>query len=190
MKPTLPRRHVLAVLGWSGLWLAGMDAASASTANSMGLPAPAAAALPGAQLTGQGLLRVWGFQVYRSRLWVQPGFQASDYASHGLALELEYLRAFKGADIARRSLEEMRGIGNFPAEQGERWARALAALMPDVAPGDRLLGLHRPGQGAHFFHDGRDLGRIDDPQFSRLFFGIWLHPNTSAPALRQALLGA
>lgn len=190
MKPALPRRHVLALLGWTGLWLAGMEAVSAASTAQLSVPGQAALALPGAQLAGQGLLRVWGFQVYRSRLWVQPGFQASDYASHGLALELEYLRAFKGADIARRSLEEMRGIDTFPAEQGERWERALTALLPDVAPGDRLLGVHRPGQGAQFFRGERDLGRIDDPLFSRLFFGIWLHPNTSAPALRQALLGA
>ena len=189
MKPALPRRHVLALLGWTGLWLAGMDAVSASTGSTLSLPAQLAATLPGAHLSGQGLLRVWGFQVYRSRLWVQPGFQASDYASHGLTLKLEYLRNFKGADIARRSLEEMRSIGTFSAEQGDRWERALSALMPDVVPGDRLLGLHRPGQGAHFFRGERDLGRIDDPLFSRLFFGIWLHPNTSAPALRQALLG-
>jgi hypothetical protein len=186
MKPMLPRRHLLALAGWAGLWLTGLDKASATTA----LPGTPAAALPGARLVGEGLLRVWGFQVYRSRLWALPGFQATDYAEQPLALELEYLRAFRGADIARRSIEEMRGIGAFSVAQAERWERALAGVLPDVSPGDRLLGVHRPGQGARFYAAGQALGTIDDPQFSRLFFGIWLDPNTSAPALRQALLGS
>lgn len=186
MTPTLPRRHLLALAGGAGLWLSGLGAVSASTA----APGTAAAALPGARLVGEGLLRVWGFQVYRSRLWALPGFQAADYAEQPLALELEYLRAFRAADIARRSIEEMRGIGAFGPAQAERWERALASVLPDVSPGDRLLGVHRPGLGARFYAGGQALGSIDDPQFSRLFFGIWLDPNTSAPALRQALLGA
>jgi hypothetical protein len=33
------------------------------------------------------------------------------------------------------------------------------------------------------------VGDIADAEFARLFFGIWLSPRTSAPALRQALMG-
>jgi ribosomal protein L10 len=35
----------------------------------------------------------------------------------------------------------------------------------------------------------RLLGTIDDPEFSRFFFGIWLDPRTQKPDLRSALLG-
>lgn len=34
------------------------------------------------------------------------------------------------------------------------------------------------------------VGEVADPEFARLFFGIWLSPNTSEPALRQALLAS
>jgi hypothetical protein len=51
-----------------------------------------------------------------------------------------------------------------------------------------LLGIHRPGVGAQFYQGGRALGRIDDPEFARRFFAVWLGPSTSAPALRDALL--
>jgi hypothetical protein len=37
--------------------------------------------------------------------------------------------------------------------------------------------------------NGDPLGEIADPAFGPAFFAIWLHPETSAPKLRSALLG-
>jgi hypothetical protein len=65
----------------------------------------------------------------------------------------------------------------------------MRALFPDVAAGDTLTGVHLPERGARFFHNGRLLGEIRDPQFSRAFFAIWLDPRTREPSLRAALLG-
>jgi hypothetical protein len=58
--------------------------------------------------------------VYDARLWVGPGFRQSEFDRHPLALELAYLRAFTGADIARRSIDEMRRAGSFDAAQFAR----------------------------------------------------------------------
>ena len=57
-----------------------------------------------------------------------------------------------------------------------------------MKPGDRLLGVYQPGVGAVFKMGGRVVGEVADAAFARLFFGIWLSPKTSEPALRQALL--
>jgi hypothetical protein len=150
--------------------------------------AESAGPLAGTQMVGQGTLRFLGFDVYRARLWVTPGFDASDYAARPLALELTYYRAFTAEAIAKRSIEEMRRAGSFTAEQAARWQQALQAALPDVKPGDRLLGVHQPGVGAVFRMGGRVVGEVPDAEFSRLFFGIWLSPRTSEPALRQALI--
>ena len=65
----------------------------------------------------------------------------------------------------------------------------MTRLFPDVRAGDRITGVHRPGTGARFFVNGRLQGELPDADFARLFFGIWLSPRTSEPALREALLG-
>ncbi|ART53847.1 hypothetical protein CBP36_18615 [Acidovorax carolinensis] len=148
----------------------------------------AAAPLSGARLAGQGVLRFLGFEIYRARLWVQPGFEADNYGAHPLALELTYHRDFSAEAIARRSLEEMRRVGSFTPQQATRWQQALQAALPDVKSGDRLLGIHQPGSGAVFKMGGRVVGEVPDAEFSRLFFGIWLSPQTSEPALRQQLI--
>jgi hypothetical protein len=152
------------------------------------LPPALRGALPSAALAGQATLRFWGFEVYQASLWVDRGFSASRYFDHGFALELAYLRDFSGADIARRSLAEMERQAPISADQARRWGEQMSALFPDVKAGERLTGLHRPGAGARFLHNGRVVGEIADPEFARLFFGIWLSPNTSEPRLRLALL--
>lgn len=147
-------------------------------------------ALAGAQLAGQGTLRFLGFEVYRARLWVRPGFDAADYAAHPLALELTYHRDFSAEAIAKRSIDEMRRVGRFTPEQAARWQAQLQAALPDVKAGDRLTGVYTPGSGAVFVMGGRTVGEVADPEFARLFFGIWLSPQTSEPGLRQSLIAS
>ena len=153
-------------------------------------PSELAQPLPQAALAGEATLRFLGFAVYQARLWVEPGFDANSYAQQPLALELAYLRSFKGSDMARRSLAEMRRQGPLDEAQAQRWQAHMQALFPDVQAGDRITGLHQPGFGASFWMNGRWLGALNDPVFSKYFFGIWLAPQTSEPQLRQALLAS
>ncbi|MGE0333279.1 MAG: chalcone isomerase family protein [Ramlibacter sp.] len=146
------------------------------------------AALAAAQLTGSARLSVFGFQVYDARLWTAEGFVRDNYAAHAFALELAYLRDFDGADIARRSLKEMQGVEAFSAEQGRRWLAEMTRLFPNVKKGDRLTGIYRPGAGVAFLYNDKPAGEVRDPDFARVFMGIWLSPRTSEPAMREQLL--
>ncbi|MCX2863963.1 chalcone isomerase family protein [Paucibacter sp. PLA-PC-4] len=146
------------------------------------------AELPGWKLQGQGQMRFFGLLVYDIRLWAtsRPGPQ---WWTAPLALELEYARSLKGAEIAKRSLLEMRRQQAIDEATAKRWLVEMEAAFPDVKAGDRISGRHEPEVGADFFVNGALSRRIADPQFSRLFFGIWLAPQTSEPALRTRLLG-
>jgi hypothetical protein len=152
-------------------------------------PAELAADLPGARLQGSGLLRFFGLKVYEVRLWLGSQPLADDWAATPLALELQYDRTLYGAQIAERSLKEMRRQGDIGAADADRWLGAMKQVFPDVKENDRITGLNLPGVGARFFVNGALKGDIRDPQFARLFFGIWLSEKTSEPALRNALLG-
>ncbi len=161
-----------------------MTAATRST-----LPAEVTAALPRARLVGHGSLRFFGLQVYEARLWAAPGFDGQRYDSQPFALELLYSRKLDGAAIAERSIAEMKRVAPFGAAQSKAWLAAMTQAFPSVVAGDRLVGLQAGGGRVRFFHNGRETAAIDDADFGRLFFGIWLSPQTSAPALRDALLG-
>ena len=146
------------------------------------------AALQGKQVVGNARLRVWGFEVYDARLFAGADFDSARYAEQPFALELSYLRNFKGPDIAERSINEMRDLESIAPAQAEPWLATMSRLFPDVKKGDRITGVHRPGRGAVFYLNDRLLGEVADERFSRLFFGIWLSPKTSQPAMRETLL--
>jgi hypothetical protein len=163
-------------------------AAAAPSAVATDTRAEFKALLPQAQRLGQSRLTVWGFRIYDAQLWAAPGFNAERYASQPLALELTYLRAFEAADIAERSIQEMRRSAAISDAQARQWRLDMQRVFPDVKAGDRILGVHRPGMGASFWVNGQASGEILDTEFSELFFGIWLSPKTSEPAMRTALL--
>lgn len=166
-----------AVLGF------GMQAQA--TAVAQGAKSSWDAASAGFTLRGAGTFRWLGLKIYDAELWTHG---APGAFTHPFALKLRYARNLKGAAIAERSIEEIEALGLGTPEKRRDWAIAMARLFPDVAKGSTLTGLHVPGRGARFFHDGKALGEIADPGFSQAFFSIWLDPQTSAPELRAALL--
>ncbi len=152
-------------------------------------PAEVSAALPGALLQGQGRLRYFGLHIYDAALWSLAPLPPGKPLGAALALELRYARKLAGSVIAERSIEEMKRVGDFTEADGQRWLEAMKQAFPDVIAGDRITGVLQPGLGAAFFVNGKPTAEVRDAQFAQLFFGIWLSPRTSQPALRAALLG-
>lgn len=151
--------------------------------------AQAAPELAGLTLRGQGRFRYFGLSIYDARLWSAEPLQAERWAEQPLMLELQYARSLVGREIAKRSLAEMRRQAAIDDAKAQAWLQAMEAAFPDVKAGDRLTGQYEPGTGAQFYFNGQPRQRIADAQFARLFFGIWLSPQTSEPALRAQLLG-
>ncbi|MDR3066858.1 MAG: hypothetical protein LBV05_15330 [Comamonas sp.] len=189
-----PRAHRRQTLVWSAALVLAPSLTSMSNlihamTPAAELPGELRSPLPAGRLVGKGVLRFFGLRVYEARLWAAPGFMPDDYARHRFALELVYDRKLEGQAIAERSIAEMRRVGSFTEEQARQWLELMKQAFPDVQAQDRLLGLN-DGQGeVRFFHNGRQTAQLRDAEYARLFFGIWLSPQTSAPAMRSSLLG-
>jgi hypothetical protein len=140
------------------------------------------------RLVGQQRFTYWGFEVYDASLWASAPFDAEDWAKQLLVLELRYLRDFKGADIAQRSIDEMQGQRALSAAQHNSWATTLQALIPNVRAGEHITGIYTPNKGMQLLHQDRMLGELRDPELAQRFLGIWLAPETSQRKLRQQLL--
>ena len=181
-KPVFTRRSVLV-----GSAAAVLGNAIAQTAG-VALPAAVEASLPKLTLAGRARLTVWGFRVYDAQLWVAAGFARSKPTASAFVLDLTYLRDLKAADIAERSVVEMRRQAELAEADEKAWRSFMLATFKNVGNGDRLLGIHQPGQPTRFTFNGAEIGRISDDRFDERFFDIWLGAKSSEPAMRDALL--
>jgi Chalcone isomerase-like len=154
-----------------------------------GLPPAVAAQMPDVKVRGGGELTFLGLSIYDARLYRDAGAQGDCAPDEPFALQLTYKRRLYGEKIAARSVEEMTKLGYGTAEQRARWGELLKKMLPDVEAGDFLTGVNMPKRGVRFYQNGKPIGVIDDREFAQAFFGIWLDPRTSEPALRKQLLG-
>lgn len=147
--------------------------------------------LTDARLFGQGSFRWFGLKIYDARLWVErAAFQPDSPISSKFVLDLTYARDLYGNRIARSSIGQIRQLGlGSPAQQAV-WLDKMQMLFPDVHEGTHISGVYLPAKGARFYLDGKLLGEIDDPEFARAFFSIWLDARTSAGRLRSQLLAS
>lgn len=140
-------------------------------------------------LIGQGKYTYWGFDVYVVSLWAaEPALNAEQWQTQRVALELNYLRDFKGADIAKRSIDEIHTQSPLGKSKASTWLKVLEDIFPNVSKGQTLTGIYMPNTGAVFLYDDTLQGEIKDLEFAKRFFDIWLSPQTSAPELRKRLL--
>ena len=167
----------------------------AQPAAAVALPRPVLATAGALQMAGSGEMRWFGLKLYDAALWVNAGADAAPPAAAGLplqkpyALALRYTRAISGEALVTASLDEIRRLGETSESRLARWKPLLEKALPSVAPGETLVGLHEPGRGASFWHEGQLTARIDDAELAGAFFGIWLDARTREPKLRARLLG-
>jgi len=141
---------------------------------------------PELPLRGQGQYSWMFFKVYEAKLW---GAKGDDIYSRPLLLELKYNRSFKGKDIAEQSIKEIANADNTKF-QSQEWSKKLLEIFPDVKEGDVITASFNPQNGITFyFNQTKEIGRISELEFAKIFLNIWLGEKTSAPELRGNLLG-
>ena len=139
-----------------------------------------------AKRVGQGRLTYLFWNVYDAVLYAPNGVWEPNKP---FALQLSYLRAINGKKIADRSIEEIRKQGFTDEVKLATWHTQMRKIFPDVDEGISLIGIYTATGDTVFFKNNTELGRMNDAEFSRLFFGIWLSEKTQAPELRKKLLG-
>ena len=134
---------------------------------------------------GTGELTWWGIKVYDATLYAQDG---SYHPDRPHAIRITYQLKFSREQLARKSLEEIERIFGTQPDRDALFQQ-LQTVFRDVTPGDHILGIHYPGQGAEFYSEDVLLGRIEDERLAAAFFSIWLDPETREPDLRAQMLG-
>lgn len=142
--------------------------------------------IPNASVVGKGVLTYAFWDVYEATLYAPRGKWDP---SKPFALSIEYFHNIDGADIADKSVQEMRKQGFNDEVRLAAWNTQMKAIFPDVTKGTVLSATYTPGLETVFYHGNKKIGAIRGDDFGKLFFGIWLDERASHPELRRALLG-
>ncbi len=142
--------------------------------------------IPNAQMVASGRLSVFLFDVYDASLYTENGKRE---AHPPFALKLSYLRDIDGEKIADQSAEEIRNQERVDEITLADWHSQMRNIFPDVKKGDSITGIYKTVKECSFYKGNRFIGQISDAQFCEVFFDIWFGEKTSAPALRNKLIG-
>lgn len=149
------------------------------------LSAPVEHAFPDLHLLGHGVLRFLFWKIYDIALYVPGTVWKPDVP---YALSVTYARSFTGKEIADEGIKQMRHMGYRDAAQLERWHADMLHAFPGVQRGDHLTALYVPPDNTRVYLNGKLTNTIQNGAFAQAFFGMWLSPQSSQPALRRALL--
>lgn len=153
------------------------------------LPAAVTSLVPDLEAKGGGEMTFMTRPVFAAYFYCVDRARCGWSPQQPFAMQLVYRRSLVGARIAERSVEEIAKLGYGTPDQRARWGSLMKQIFPNVVDGDRIVGVNLPQSGAHYYYNGKPIGGIQDPEFAKAFFGIWLDPRTSDPALRKKLLG-
>ena len=146
---------------------------------------PVFSTVPNAAVVGRGVLSYVFWDIYEATLYAPQGQWSP---TQPYALSIEYYHAIDGADIADRSVQEMRQQGFNDEISLAAWHAQLKTIFPDVTQGSVLTAIYVPGLETAFYSGAQRIGSIKGDEFGKRFFGIWLSERTSEPDLRRALL--
>ncbi len=130
----------------------------------------------------------WGFKIYQISLYTENGHYEPDGE---MQLKIEYERYLSGKDIAKHSIDEMKKIGLKDEKLAKTWHDDMVKIFPNVNKDIILIGLKKTNGQTIFYknavNDNNILGYVDNPEFGRYFFGIWLNEKSSNPILYKIL---
>ncbi len=145
-------------------------------------PAPWEDMLP----VGKSTLRVAIWRIYDAELLSQSGQYK---AQQPFALQITYLRTIRKDHLVKETEKQWKKIYDGEKYYKDEWLDQLFDIFPNVKKGDNLTFFVDGENRGSFYFNGKFLGAIDDPNFSKSFSGIWLSEKTTRPRLRKQLIG-
>ena len=138
------------------------------------------------RLVGEAPFRVFLFNIYHASLFAPDG-RYDGTAPY--ALRLSYMRDVSNQTIVDASLDEMRRQGNGSEPRLAEWADWMSQHFPDMQNGDEVMIVALINGGMAVYHNQEEVGRTNDPAFTKAFFAIWLSDNALDRDLSRQLRG-
>ena len=139
------------------------------------------------QQVGEARLTKLFWTIYESRLYTTTGTYRG--IEPDLVLEITYQRKISSEQLINSTRSEWQAMSLYTKVQSESWLEKLENIWPDVTKGDVLRLQVDHDMNSHFYFNGRPIGSMEKPEFTRHFLAIWLSPDSRYSELQQQLTG-
>jgi len=164
---------------FAALFLAALAAGAAAKE---GVPAPAPTSGTGLVLNGEATRTVWGFEVYKIRLYLHEVMREAGQilaaTGHPKRLEITMVRSVdedQFTSTVQQSIDN-----NFTGEEKEKFAPQLSEFLgcfnkgADLKPGNVITIEFAPGDGTVVKLDDRTLDTIPGADFYHAILRLWI----------------
>ncbi|WP_017445133.1 chalcone isomerase family protein [Gayadomonas joobiniege] len=103
------------------------------------------------------------------------------------ALKLTYLRDFSKRALVKETASQWQRM-SLLHPLNNVWLAQLENMWPDIDKGDTLVCHLNPQGQSVFYHNGKRIGQVDDPDFGPQFLSIWIGPEAEYQSIRKQLL--
>ena len=143
------------------------------------------------KLTGEGMLRYWGFKIYTGAFYLEEGSSVDEaLADRAKRIEIKYLRPIRAKEFGVATDKNI--AVNVDEETLKRLRPKIEyhnSLYEDVLPGDRYSLTYIPGRGTELALNGEPKGTIRGADFAAAIFSIWLGPDPINLSFKNQILG-
>lgn len=135
---------------------------------------------------GKSTLRVAIWDIYEVELLAENGRYQEQ---NPYALRIKYLRPIDNITLLKETEKQWKKMHSNIETYNKNWLTKLSDIFPNVEKNDEITFFVDRNNHSKFYLNNHYLGRIEDPEFSQYFSGIWLSTKTTRPKLRKNLIG-
>lgn len=138
--------------------------------------------LPGAEPRGEAIFRLFGFPLYKARLFTETGAPLN--WDRDFALDLTYMRELSRRDLTESTMRELERIGGAIPIRDQ-----LNRCYANVRSGNRFAAVSQGQNKIAFWLNGTRTCTLSHPQIKSRFMAIFLGDNTRSRSFTRKLKG-
>ena len=130
-------------------------------------------------------------RAYAGALYLENGtFSDQSLSDKPRILELYYSHKISADDFRESTIEMIKkNTDSAGFSRIKKQVDTFNGFYKDVNPGDRYRAEYIPGKGTTLYLNGKSLGTINEDEFSKAFFSIWIGNNPIDKKFKNSLLG-
>ena len=111
------------------------------------------------------------------------------FNKHSFALLLRYNKEIKKESLVKETIDDMKKQKKLSKVKIDKWTKIFSDIYKATKIGNRFLAIKTAEDKSFFYFNGKKIYESSNKEFLKLFFDIWIRPDSKNPSFTKKLLG-